>query len=166
MENEKTSKHVKKRSVTLRQVSSCDTVAFVARLLLIFVWLLPLATAVYMGLGGKKPEESPAEILFIMASLSAGFLLVILARRAQVEKLVREGISVRAAISHYSRYQFFINIGVDFIWRGELKKRMVQIPATSATGILKNREEVTLMIDPEDYRRLVFKELYTGEHGL
>jgi hypothetical protein len=157
---------MKNRLVTLRQVSSCDTVAFVARLLLIFTWIVLLLMVGFMATGAKKPEESPAEIAFIMACFSTAFLLVILARRAKVEKLIRDGTPAPATLNHYSHYLFFITVGVDFNWREEPKKRMVQLPAAGVTGVLKNREHVTLMIDPEDHRRLIIKELYAGEQGL
>lgn len=149
--------------VTIRQVSSCDTVAFVARLLLIFVWVASLIMLVYMNLGGSKPKESPAEIVFILACFTAAFMAVILARRAKVEKLVREGTPVPATLSRPSRFQFFITVGVNFKWRGESIKRVVQLPAVRATEAIRDMERFTLMVDPEDHRRFVIRELYMAE---
>ena len=150
------------KSITLRQVSSCDTVAFVARTLLISVWVLLSAILIYARLSGRKPEESPAEIAFIMATFSAAFLAVILSRRAKVKRLVREGTPVRGAVSSCSRYQFFVNIGVDFTWRGQPVKRVIQLPAVSAATSIMSRGHVTLMVDPEHPQRMVIRELYIG----
>jgi hypothetical protein len=156
---------MKSKTVTLWQVSSRDTVAFVARLLLFFVWLVLLAVIVYVNLGGKKPEESPAEIAFIMASFTAAFLLVIQVRRTKIEKLLKKGTQVTAELVHYSRFQFFTTVGVHFTWRGRLEKKMVQFPSVRTTRILKNRERVVLMVDQDDPGRLIIRELYERENA-
>ena len=151
---------MKSKTVTIWRVSSCDSVAFVARLLLIFVWLVLLAVIFYVSLGGRRPAESPTEIAFIMASFTAAFLIVILSRRTKIDRLMRNGIQVKAELVDYSCFQLFITVTVNFTFQGRLEKKMVQVPSGRSVRGLKDRKHVNLTVDPEDPGRLVIIELY------
>ena len=155
--------HMKNWRVTIRQVSSCDSVAFVARLLFILVWLVLFAVVVYVGLGGRKPAESPAEIAFIMASFTAAFILVILSRRAKIDRLMKSGTRVRAEVIGYSRFMFFVTVSVHFTWEDRPEKKMVQVPSGHSARALKDRKHVDLAVDPMDPGRFVIRELYENK---
>jgi hypothetical protein len=149
--------------LTLRQVSSCDTVAYVARLMLLFAWLMLFALILYIAAGGKKPVESPGEIALGMTVLTAAFLLVIAVRRNSLSRLAAEGIPVSAELFHTSHYQFFMTLGLHYMWRGVAMKKTVQIPYGSATRFIEGREQVILIIDRDDPRRFIIGDIYSPD---
>ena len=148
------------RKLTLKQVSSCDTVAFVARLMLFFVWLMLFAMILFIAAGGKRPKESPSEIALGMAFLSAVFLMIIVVRRNSLSRLTAKGTSVQAELYLASHYQFFMTLGFHYVWRGQAIKRTVQIPYVKATRFIEDRKQVVLIVDQDDPRRFIIGDLY------
>ena len=146
--------------VTLLEVSSRDAIAFTAKLLIIMTWLMIIAIAFAVSSGGQKPKESPGEIALGMAVITAALLLVIVIRRNIISRRLSTWRPVQAKIFHSAHVQLFITVGLLYYWHGKELKRTIQVPAGKATKFLNDRKEVTVLVDPEKPRRVVFGEVY------
>ena len=151
--------------LTLIQVSSRDTVAYVARLMLIFAWTILLALPLFIAASGKKSQESPGEIALGMAVITAAYLLIIVVRRKSLSRLAAEGTPVPAELYHASHYQFFLTLGFHYTWRGQTMKKMVQVPYGKATRFMEGREQAILIVDKDKPRRFVIGDLYGVKTG-
>jgi hypothetical protein len=142
------------------EVSSRDAVAFTAKLLIIMTWLMMITIGVSMAMGGRKPKESPVEIALGIAFITAVLLMVIVIRRNRINQRLSTWTPVPAQIFHSAHVQFFITVGLLYEWRGREFKRTLQMPAGKATKFLVDRKEVTLLLDPDNPRRVVIGEVY------
>jgi len=154
---------VSDKKLTLWQVSSRDNIAFVARLMLMFAWLMLIIFILYIAAGGEKPKESPGEIALGMGLITAAYLLIITARRNRLGRLAREGVPVQAELFHTSHYQFFMALGFNYTWHGVSMKKRVQIPYGSATRFMEDRKQAVLIIDRDNPRRFVIGDLYAPD---
>ena len=161
----KLSGHDSKRKISLMEVSSRDGIAFTAKLLIIMTWLMMITIGVSIAAGGRKPKESPVEIALGMAFITAAFLMIIVVRRNSIARSLSAWSPARAEIYHSAHVQFFITVGLLYEWRDSELKRTVQVPAGKATKFLVDRKEVTLLVDPDNPRRIVIGELY-GRGGV
>jgi len=148
------------RKLTLMQVSSRDGLAFTARLLLVMIWLMLLAIAYAVYSGGQRPKESPQEIILGMVLITAALTMVLVIRRNEINRRLSRSIPVPARIYHSAHVQFFITVGLLYEWHGREMKRTVQVPAGKSTKFLKEREEVILLVDPEDPKKVMIGDLY------
>ena len=152
--------HDSGRKISLMEVSSRDGIAFTARLLIIMTWLMIIVIGVSIAAGEQKPKESPGEIALGMAFITATFLMVIVIRRNSIARSLSAWTPARAEIFHSAHVQFFITVGLLYSWRGREYKRTLQVPAGKATKFLVDRKEVTLLLDPDNPRRIIIGELY------
>ena len=148
------------RKITLMEVSSRDGIAFTARLMIIMTWLMIIAISFSIAAGGQKPKESPGEILLGMVFITAVLLMVIAIRRNTIYRRLSTSTPVPAKIFHSAQVQFFITVGLLYEWRGRELKRTIQVPAGKATKFLVDREEVTLLVDRENPRKVIIGEVY------
>jgi hypothetical protein len=156
----KHSGHGNGRKISLMEVSSRDAVTFTAKLLIIMTWLMMITIGVSIAAGGRKPKESPVEIALGMAFITVALLMVIVIRRKSIARSLSTWSPVRAEIFHSAHVQFFITVGLLYSWRDKEFKRTVQVPAGKATKFLVDRKEVTLLVDPDNPRRVVIGEIY------
>ena len=152
--------HESGRKISLMEVSSRDGIAFTAKLFIIMTWLILITIGVSIAAGGRKPKESPLEIALGMAFITAAFLMVIVIRRNSIARSLSAWTPARAQIFHSAHVQFFITVGFLYSWRGKELKRTLQVPAGKATKFLVDRKEVTLLVDPDNPRRIIIGELY------
>ena len=156
----KPSGHGNGRKISLMEVSSRDGIAFTAKLFIIMTWLILITIGVSIAAGGRKPKESPLEIALGMAFITAAFLMVIVIRRNSIARSLSAWTPARAEIFHSAHVQFFITVGLLYSWRGREYKRTLQVPAGKATKFLVDRKEVTLLVDPDNPRRIIIGEIY------
>ena len=156
----KLSGHDSGRKISLMEVSSRDGIAFTAKLFIIMTWLMMMVIVFSIAAGEQKPKESPGEIALGMAFITAALLMVIVVRRNSIVRSLSAWSPARAQIYHSAHVQFFITVGLLYTWRGKELKRTVQVPAGKATKFLVDRNEVTLLVNPDNPRRIIIGEIY------
>jgi hypothetical protein len=115
--------------------------------------------------GEQKPKESPGEIALGMVFITVALLMVIVIRRNSISRSLSAWSPARAQIFHSAHVQFFITVGLLYTWRNKELKRTVQVPAGKATKFLVDRKEVTLLVNPDNPRRIIIGELYGSTQG-
>lgn len=157
--------HGSERRISLMEVSSRDAIAFTAKLFIIMTWLMMVVIVISIAAGEQKPNESPGEIALGMAFITAALLMIIVIRRNSISRRVNTWTPVQAKIYHSAHVQFFITVGLLYTWRDKELKRTVQVPAGKATKFLVDRKEVTLLVNPDNPRRIIIGELYGSTQG-
>jgi hypothetical protein len=148
------------RKITLMQVASRDAIAFTARLMIIMIWLMMGVIVISIATDGRMPKESPGEIALGMAFITAALLMIIFVRRNAISRRLSAWTPVTAKIYHSAHVQFFITVGLLYEWHGRELKRTIQVPAGKATKFLVNRDEVTVLVNPEKPRRIIIEGIY------
>jgi hypothetical protein len=142
------------------QVSSRDAIAFTAKLMIVMIWFMMAVIVISIATGGRMPKESPGEIALGMAFITTALLMIIVVRRNAVNRRLSAWKPVTAKIYHSSHVQFFITVGLLYKWRGKELKRTIQVPGGKARKFLVDREEVTVLVDPEKPRRIIIEGIY------
>ncbi len=153
------------RKISLMEISSRDAVAFTSRLLIIMTWLMMAVIVISIVAGERMPKESPVEIALGMAFITAALLMVIVIRRNTISRRLSAWTPTQAQIYHSAHVQFFITVGLLYEGRGRELKRTVQVPAGKATKFLVEQKEVTILVDPDNPRRIIIGEVY-GRGGV
>lgn len=149
------------RTVSFREVLFHDLISFLVGILFLFAIVCLLSLIILVGLlGAPPPKESPSEIFWGFLVITGLVIAVLRFRVVCITEMLNRGEVVVAEVLRGLAYQFFVQILVTYMVRGEVIQKILWLPNTKCPRALTKEEQVSLAVHTEKTRRAVVRNLY------
>ena len=156
----KTSTVKKKYSISIYAVSSTDPWAFVSSMLLFVIVGAPVVMFIYSMASRWQPNESWLEVFFGVSILTGAIFLFLHYRKRKLINIINSGLKVSAKIKRYTAASQWVTLRLSYLWQGEMVNCSIWLARSKRSSYLENKDELTLAIDPFNFKKVVITDLY------